>query len=51
MLLEKIFEIAKKENCKRLRIEALIWNKPAVNFYKKLGADIDEKICNCDFNF
>jgi GNAT superfamily N-acetyltransferase len=49
-LLKTILDIVKKENCKRFRIEALIWNKNAVSFYKKLGAEVDNEVCNCDFD-
>jgi GNAT superfamily N-acetyltransferase len=49
-LLNKIFEVAKKENCKRVRWQVSEWNTNALNFYKKCGADIDEECCNCDFN-
>jgi GNAT superfamily N-acetyltransferase len=50
-LLEKIFEVAKKENCKRVRWQVLHWNKPAVELYKKLGAEIDSEFHNCDFDY
>lgn len=49
-LLENIFEVAKKENCKRVRWQVLDWNTPAIEMYKKCGADIDEEWYNCDFD-
>ena len=49
-LLKKIFEIAQTENCKRVRWQVSDWNKPALEFYKKCGAEIDEECCNCDFD-
>lgn len=49
-LLAKIFEVAKAENCKRLRWQVLNWNKPAIDMYKKLGAKLDVQWDNCDFD-
>lgn len=49
-LLEKIFETAKKENCKRVRWQVLDWNTNAINMYKNCGANIDEEWFNCDFD-
>lgn len=49
-LLSEIFEIAKKENCKRVRWQVSDWNKQALEFYKKCGAEIDHECCNCDFD-
>lgn len=49
-LLKKIFEVAKIENCKRVRWQVSDWNTSALKFYKRCGAEIDEKCCNCDFN-
>ncbi len=50
MLIERIFEIAREENCKRLRWQVLDWNTPAVEWYKKLGANMDGSWINCDFS-
>ncbi len=49
-LLDKLFEIAKEENCKRVRWMVSHWNKPAIEFYKKCGAEIDEELFICDFD-
>ncbi len=49
-LLKKIFEIAKKENCSRVRWQVLDWNYQAVKFYEKYGAKISKEWLNCDFN-
>lgn len=49
-LLVKIFEIAKEENCKRMRWQVLNWNTPAIEMYKKFGAEIQVEWHNCDFN-
>ncbi len=47
-LLTKIFEVAKKENCKRIRWQVLNWNTDALEFYKKIGATTDDEWINCD---
>lgn len=49
-LLKKIFEVAKRENCKRVRWQVLNWNKQAIKMYKKSGAEIDNEWSNCDFD-
>jgi len=50
-LLKKVIEVAKKENCKRLRWQVLNWNKPAIDFYKEFGAELDDEWINCDFDY
>lgn len=50
-LLENIFSLAKKENCRRLRWQVLKWNKDAIKLYEKLGAKIDGEWYNCDFDY
>ncbi len=47
-LLDKIIEIGRLNNCKRIRWQVLSWNKPAIDFYKKIGADLDDEWINCD---
>lgn len=49
-LLSEIFEIAKLQNCKRVRWQVSEWNEHALNFYRKCGAEIDKECCNCDFD-
>jgi len=49
-LLDKIFLEAKNNNCKRIRWQVLDWNKNAIEFYKKIGAEIDKEWYNCDFD-
>ncbi len=49
-LLKKVFEIAAKEGCQRVRWQVLDWNKDAIKFYSKHGAYIDESWLNCDFD-
>lgn len=50
MLLRKVFELARRENCKRIRWQVLRWNKNAIGFYKKRGAAISDAWLNCDFD-
>jgi GNAT superfamily N-acetyltransferase len=50
-LLDRIFLLAKEENCKRLRWQVLNWNERAISLYKKTGAFIDNEWSNCDFDF
>jgi ribosomal protein S18 acetylase RimI-like enzyme len=50
MLLEELFNIAKQENCKRVRWQVSDWNTRALSFYKKCGAEVDVECCNCDFD-
>jgi len=38
MLLDKIISIAKERNYGRVEWSVLDWNKPAIDFYKKIGA-------------
>ncbi len=49
-LLDKIFEVAKNENCKRVRWLVSEWNTSAIEFYKKCGATIDKELYLCDFD-
>ena len=46
-LLQKIFVIARQNHCAKVRWQVRKENKIAFNFYKKMGAEIDEKFCNC----
>ena len=49
-LLKKIFEVARAEECKRVRWQVLNWNKSAIQMYIKNGADIDGEWLNCNFD-
>jgi len=49
-LLGKLFEIARNENCRRIRWQVLDWNETAIQFYKKCGATINAEWLNCDFD-
>jgi len=50
LLLRKIFEIAREENCKRIRWQVLDWNTTAIEFYRKAGAEISNNWLNCTFD-
>ena len=50
-LLKKVIEVAKQENCKRVRWQVLNWNKPAIDFYKEFGAETDDEWINCDLDY
>ena len=39
MLLDKIISIAKERNYGRVEWSVLNWNEPAIDFYKKIGAE------------
>lgn len=41
-MLRRIAQIAKEKGCKRIDFQVLVWNKPAISFYEKLGAIRDE---------
>lgn len=49
-LLSKVFEIAREEDCKRVRWQVLNWNHPAIEMYRKCGAIIDTDWMNCTFD-
>ena len=49
-LLHAVFTVAKEDDCKRVRWLVSSWNKPAIGFYKKCGAEIDEELMICDFD-
>ena len=37
-MLAHIIEFAKERNCSRVEWVVLNWNKPAIDFYEKMGA-------------
>jgi ribosomal protein S18 acetylase RimI-like enzyme len=49
-LLAAIVNIAKNENCKRVRWQVSDWNTSAIGFYEKYGAEIDQEQRNCDLD-
>ncbi len=48
-LLNKVFDVAREENCKRVRWQVLDWNQPAIEMYRKAGAEVDDEWLNCSF--
>ena len=50
LLLNALFEIARKENCKRVRWLVSEWNKAAIDFYRKCGAHFETNTIICDFD-
>ncbi len=49
-LLKKVFEDARAENCKRVRWQVLDWNEPAIQVYKRYGAEFEDEWLNCSFD-
>ena len=49
-LLNKVFEVAREEQCQRVRWQVLDWNEPAIAFYRKCGAEISGEWLNCSFD-
>lgn len=47
-LLNKVILHAKEEQGKKVRWQVSKWNENAIDFYKKVGAAIDETEINCD---
>jgi len=43
MLFDKVVEESKKFGAKRLEWHVLDWNEPAINFYKKIDAHLDDE--------
>lgn len=48
-LLLSVLNKAKEEHCKKVHWQVSRWNKHAIDFYKKLGAKIDDVESNCDY--
>jgi len=47
LLFDATVKAAKEFDAKRLMWQVLNWNEPAINFYKKLSADLDGEWLNC----
>ncbi|MEQ8908995.1 MAG: GNAT family N-acetyltransferase [Vicingaceae bacterium] len=48
-LFNAVAKEAKKRNSGRMEWQVLDWNQPAIEFYKKAGAELDEEWINCKF--
>jgi GNAT superfamily N-acetyltransferase len=46
-LMKELFEVARVENCKRIRWQVLDWNSPAIEMYRKMGVEIDDEWLTC----
>lgn len=51
LLINSVINFAKQSDCHKLRWQVSEWNKPAIEFYKSLGASIDNVEQNCDLVF
>lgn len=47
LLFRRFLEIAREKGCNLTKWQVLDWNTPAVNFYQKIGADIEKEWWNC----
>lgn len=47
LLFDEIVKVAKAEKVRRLEWQVLEWNEPAINFYKKYNAVLDDEWINC----
>lgn len=47
-LIDRVIEFAKTSQCHKLRWQVSGWNKSAIEFYKNIGATIDDVEMNCD---
>ncbi|SDZ75380.1 L-amino acid N-acyltransferase YncA [Arachidicoccus rhizosphaerae] len=50
-LFDALLEIARAENFRGMVWQALDWNTPALDFYKKYGAQLDNEWVNCSLDF
>ena len=50
LLMNRLVAYAREHDCQQVRWQVLDWNEPAINMYKKIGADIDEEWFNCKLN-
>ena len=50
-LIQRVIDLAKDSGCHKMRWQVSQWNEPAIDFYKSLGASIDNTEQNCDLIF
>lgn len=48
-LIESVINKAKTDNCKKVRWQVSDWNQNAIDFYKSIGAKVDNTESNCDY--
>lgn len=49
-LLDTLMNYAKETNTKMVKWQVLNWNEPAIQFYEKIGAALDDEWINCSLN-
>lgn len=49
-LIDSVIAKAKVEKCKKVRWQVSKWNQNAIEFYKSIGAKVDNIESNCDFS-
>ena len=47
-LLEAVIQLAKDAGCYKVKWQVSKWNESGIQYYKKMGATIDEVDINCD---
>ncbi len=47
MLIDHVLREAELKGANQIRWQVLEWNEPAINFYKKVGAELDPEWVNC----
>lgn len=50
-LMKALIQLAKEEKVRKLEWQVLKWNIPAIEFYKKINAILDDEWLNCKLNF
>ena len=50
-LLQSVIEMAKETGCKKVRWQVSEWNQNAIDFYQRLGAEVNTTERNCDLIF
>ena len=51
LLMGKLIDVCREKNYSGMVWQVLEWNEPAINFYKKLNANLDAEWINCSLNF
>ena len=46
-LLNEVLKAAQEQGVNQIRWQVLDWNEPAINFYRKMGADLDATWIDC----
>ena len=50
LLFDQTMRKSLEENCSGMIWQVLEWNEPAINFYKKYGAKLDDEWINCSLD-